>query len=220
MESFTRVSALSRQELSFLQRLSTPRKIQDFLDTIEMNHEPEGDTCLSPRRVLRERRAHCIEGAMLAAVALRLQGRAPLLLDLKATKHDYDHVVALFKEGSYWGAISKTNHGVLRYREPIYRSVRELVMSYFHEYFLNDTGQKTLRSYSVPVDLTRLDYLHWMTTEDDVWDIPLALESARHFTLLTPRQRRQLRNADSIEREMGRIVEWKTNSRKQLVRRG
>ncbi|MEQ1849405.1 MAG: hypothetical protein ABL890_02335 [Candidatus Peribacteraceae bacterium] len=209
MKQFDLSQALTQKEKLILSKLRTPRAIQDFLDTIPMNHEPEGDTCLSPRRVLREKRAHCIEGAMLAALALRLQGRPPLLLDLKSTKHDYDHVVTLFKEGGCFGAISKTNHGVLRYREPIYKNVRELVMSYFHEYFLNDSGKKTLRSYSVPVDLSELDHLDWITSEENVWEIPMALENARHFPILTPNQIKNLRPADLVEREMGKVKEWK-----------
>jgi len=199
---------LTQSELATLKRLNTPRKIQDFLDTIPMNFEPEGDTCLSPRRVLRERRAHCIEGAMLAAVALRLHGHRPLLLDLKAHKRDFDHAVAFFRIDGHWGAISKTNHAVLRYREPIYRSTRELAMSYFNEYFLED-GLKTLRSYSVPVDLSRFDHLPWITSEEDVWEIPTALEEARHFPILNRSQLRSLRPADKIEHEMAELTEWK-----------
>lgn len=200
---------LSPNELSILKKLNTPRKVQNFLDTIPMNFEPEGDTCLSPRRVLRERRAHCMEGAMLAAVALRLHGHKPLLLDLKAHEKDFDHVVTLFKNEKCWGAISKTNHGVLRYREPIYKSIRELAMSFFHEYFL-DSGMKTLRSYSVPVDLTKFDSLDWVTSEEDVWEIPASMDDARHIPILTLKQIRNLRPADKTEREMGKVVEWKS----------
>lgn len=127
--------------MSILRLLKTPRKIQDFLEEIPINFEPEGDTCLSPRRVLRERRAHCIEGAMLAALALRIQGERPLVLDLEASAQDHDHVIALFKRHGCWGAISKTNHAVLRYREPVYKTIRELVLSFFHEY-MDGTGRK------------------------------------------------------------------------------
>src|SRR3989338_1674505 len=122
-------------DITLLRSLRTPAKIQDFLDTIPMNFR---DTCYSPRTVLRERKAHCMEGAMLAAVALRFAGYPPLVLDLKSVPHDDDHVVAVFQKSDCWGAISKTNHGVLRYREPIYKTVRELALSYFHEYFLDD----------------------------------------------------------------------------------
>src|SRR5258706_1561416 len=107
---------LTRDELRQLRKLDTPRKIQDFLETIPLNREPDGDTCLSPRRVLRERRAHCIEGAMLAALAFRLHGERPLILDLTSSFHDLDHVIAVYKQHNHWGAISKTNHSVLRYR--------------------------------------------------------------------------------------------------------
>src|ERR1043166_4610055 len=124
---------LSAAEFRVLQRLRTPEKIQDFLNALPANFEPHGDTCLSVREVLKRRRAHCIEGAFLAACALWINGEPPLLLDLKATR-DYDHVVALFRRGGCWGAISKTNHLPLRYRDPVYRTLRELAMSYFHEY--------------------------------------------------------------------------------------
>lgn len=200
-------AALTKEEISLLRSLKTPQKIQDFLSSIPMNHEPEGDTCLSPRRVLREHRAHCIEGAMLAAVALRLQGFPPLILDLTASDDDFDHVVAIFRKGGCFGAISKTNHAVLRYREPIYRTVRELAMSYFHEYFLDD-GRKTLRSYSLPCDLSRFDRKGWITDEEDVWYIPESLVHIRHIPLLQRSQIHRLRPAEAIERKAGTIIEW------------
>jgi hypothetical protein len=193
------------QELRFLRPLTSPAKIQDFLDTIPMSFD-EGEY-LSPRRVLRERKAQCMEGAMLAAVALRMIGYPPFVMDLKTGRGDVDHVVAVFKQDSCWGAISKTNHSVLRYREPIYKNIRELAVSYFHEYFLND-GRKTLRSYSRPVNLSRFDRRGWMTSEDDVAYIPEYIDAVHHFSILTPSQITRLRKADPIERKMGRIVEW------------
>lgn len=199
---------LTKQELSILRALRTPQKIQDFLDSLPINKEKNGDTCLSPRRVLRERHAHCMEGAMFAALALRLHGHRPLLMDLKTTKKDFDHVVALFRVGGFWGAISKTNHAVLRYREPIYRTPRELALSYFHEYFLDD-GTKTLRSFSRPFDLSRFDKRGWMTDEDDLWYVPIALDDAPHVPLLNRAQIRKLRKADKIERDAGKLIEWK-----------
>lgn len=172
-----------KAELKVLRKLNTPSKIQDYLDKLPINFEPEGETCISPRRVLREGKAHCMEGAMFAAACLQLAGKQPLLLDLKTTKHDYEHVVAPFREGKHWGAISKTNHPVLRYRDAVYGSVRELVMSYFHEYFL-DTGVKTLRSYSRPFSLTRFDSEHWQTDEEDLWYIDRALDNSSHIFIL------------------------------------
>jgi len=206
-------SSLTEEEKTLLRSFKTPHKVQDFLCTIPMNHEPEGDTCLSPRRVLRERRAHCIEGAMLAAAALRLQGFPPLLLDLTASDTDFDHVIALFKINECWGAISKTNHAVLRYREPVYRTLRELAMSYFHEYFLDD-GRKTLRSYSLPCNLARFDDRRWFTDEKDVWYIPEFLGVVRHFPLLEQTHIRRLRRAEAIERNVGKIIEWPDPSTK------
>ncbi|HEV3410188.1 MAG TPA: hypothetical protein VG095_07830, partial [Chthoniobacterales bacterium] len=124
---------LSRQHATTLARLRTPQKIQDFVSELPTNFEPEGDTCLSVAEVLRQRRAHCIEGAFVAACALWMNGEPPLLMDFQATLDD-DHVIALFKRGGCWGAISKSNHIWLRWRDPVYRTPRELAMSYFHEY--------------------------------------------------------------------------------------
>lgn len=195
-------------ELKVLKRCKTPQGVQDFLETIPINFERGGDTCLSPRRVLREWRAHCMEGAMLAALALKLQGFKPLLLDLKSVWHDDDHVVALFKSRGRWGAISKTNHAVLRYREPVYRTLRELALSYFHEYFTND-GVKTLRSYSRPVNLSRFDSRGWMTSEQDVWYIPRYLDRVTHYPLLTRTMVKHLRKADRLEIKAGKLVAWR-----------
>ncbi|HLC95557.1 MAG TPA: hypothetical protein VJH89_03660 [Patescibacteria group bacterium] len=204
---------LSVKELAVLRKLSTPEKIQDFLDALPMNHEKQGDTCLSPRQVLKAKKAHCIEGAMLAAAALWLHGNEPLLLDLKTIRPDYDHIVALFQRNGYWGAISKTNHAVLRYRDPIYRTVRELALSYFHEYFLYTTGRKTLRSYSVPFSLKRFGTA-WITAEQDVWHIAEAIDDARHFSLVPKKNERFLRKTSLLERSIGRIPEWKKTDKR------
>lgn len=202
---------LTREEYLTLSRLKTPSRVQDFIETIPANFEPEGDTCLSPRRVLREQRAHCIEGAMLAALAFRLQKRPPLLILLRTTKDDFDHVITPFQEHNHWGAISKSNHAVLRYRDPIYKTIRELVMSYAHEY-TNDDGKKTLRGYTQPLDLSRFDDGGWMTTEENVWDVANALADLPNNQLMTPHQARCLRRSDPIEQEMGTIVRWKKST--------
>ena len=197
------------KEFATLKKLSTPQKIQDFLDGIKINFEPKGDTCHSPLVVLQTRRAHCIEGAMLAAAALWVHGYPPLLLDLKTINNDQDHVVTLFKKGNYWGAISKTNHAVLRYRDPIYKTPRELAMSYFHEYFLNKNGKKTLRSYSrTPFDLSKQD-TNWLTSRENLWDVAVALDVALHTAILPKNMQRHLRPARPIERQAGKIVEWR-----------
>ncbi len=198
---------LTSQELGALKRLNTPPKIQDFLNSLANNFELKGETCMSPRRVLRERRAHCMEGAMLAALALRLQGQQPIVMDLKAARGDQDHVVTLFKQRGHWGALSKTNHAVLRYREPIYRTLRELALSYFHEYFL-DTGRKTLVSYSAPFDLGQFDQKNWMTAEKDLFFIPRALDRTTHKAIAPKQVLQRLRKADAVEIAYGKIIEW------------
>ncbi len=207
------MQGLTTQERKILKSLTRPRRVQDFLDTIPINFEVGGDTVLSPRRVLREYRAHCIEGALLAACAFALQGRRPLLLDLTSARRDDDHVVALFQEQGRWGAVSKTNHAVLRYREPVYRTVGELAMSYFHEYFLDD-GRKTLRSYSRPVDLSRFYRRGWMVDEDNLWYIVDALNDAPHTDILHTGQGNALRRADRIEIEAGKLTQWKSSKKK------
>jgi len=199
---------LSKKELASLRRLSSPQKIQGYLESLPFNFEKSGETLMSPQRVLKEKRAHCLEGALLAAAALWLQGEKPLLLDLKTHKKDQEHVVALFRRNGYWGAISKTNHAVLRYRDPIYESVRELALSYFHEYFLNSNGQKTLESYSTPFDLSTLGDA-WVTDEEDLWHISKRLDRVRHFPVVPKKNQRQIRKATKVEREAGTITEWK-----------
>ncbi len=204
-----RISRLivSHPELQSLSRLTTPKKIQDFLDTIPINHERKIDTCSSPLVTLRRGSAHCLEGALVAALALWMHGFPPLLMDLKTTRDDIDHIVALFRIGGYWGGITKTNHAVLRYREPIYRDLRELAASFFHEYSLPD-GRKSLRSYSMAFDLRR--YQHdWILAEGPLWDLERLIDEARHFKLVNRKQIAALRVADDIEIRAGKLVEWK-----------
>ena len=196
---------LTRAEFSVLARLSTPAKIQGFLDALPSNFEIGGQTCLPVREVLRQRRAHCIEGAMLAACALWVHGEPPLLMDLRAER-DYDHVVALFRRGTFWGAISKTNPPVLRWRDPVYRSLRELAMSYLHEY-ANNRAQKTLRSYSRPFDLRGFDPTLWVTGRKNCWEVGEAVDETRHYRLVTKRQARVLRLRDAMERKAGALLE-------------
>ena len=200
-------------EMKVLRRLTTPAKIQDFLNAMPFNFELDGDTCKSPRHVLAERNAQCMEGAMFAAAALRLLGHPPLVVDLEASKGDYDHVIAVFKVRGRWGAISKTNHGVLRYREPVYASIRELAMSYFHEYFLKN-GRKTMRTFSRPVNLSRFDGKNWMTSEEPVWFVPEHLCHIPHTQILKTKDVAALRKADDVEIRAGEILEWRKPARR------
>lgn len=199
-------TALTRSERKVFNNLSTPKKIQDYLNSLPMNFS-EDDPCFCPRDVMRERKAHCMEGALLAAAALWYHGQKPLLLDLTTTEDDEDHVVALFKVDAFWGAISKTNHGVLRYREPIYKTVRELALSYFHEYFLN-TGKKTLRTYSKPFNLSKYRHLNWLTSREGILDLIDEMANSPHIEILTKAQIKNLRLADKVEIAAGKVVEW------------
>ncbi len=199
---------LTREEARTLRRLDTPAKIQDFLDQIPFNFEENGPTHMSPRRALRRGLAHCIEGALIAALALALRGEPPLLMDLVAKGNDDDHVVALYRRGGYWGAVSKTNHATIRFRDPVYRTLRELALSYFHEWFLNTTGEKTLVSYSRPLHLARSG-LDWATSEEDLWWLDKRLNALSHYPLVPRGNRRFIRTADPMELKAGRLVEWK-----------
>ena len=174
---------LTRSEARLLASLTPTWRIQEYLDN-SLLYDTEGGTCRSPRRVIRDGVCQCMDGALFAAAALRMQGLPPLILDLEAEQDD-DHVLAVFKTRHGWGAIGRSNYSGLRYREPVYRTIRELVMSYFESYF-NLRRQKTLRAYSRPVNLARFDSIHWMTTEDDVWDIPNHLVRIPHTRIAPP----------------------------------
>lgn len=198
-------------EFDAFKKLTTPAKVQDFLDDFPINFEPHGSTCRSPLYVLRQKKAQCLEGALLAAAIFWYHGKRPLLLDLETPDSDDDHVVTLFKQDGHWGAVSKTNHAVLRYRDPVFKTVRELVMSYFNEYFL-DSGEKTLRRYSKPFDMLTFDD-DWLTTRRMMWNVEDEIIKSPHIKILTPKMTRELRPADPIEIAAGKLVEWKKPKR-------
>jgi len=178
-------------ERALFKRLEAPLKIQGWLSTVR--YDPEPGT-RSPRWVIRERKANCFEGAIFAAAALRTLGHRPLLVDMRSHNDD-DHVLAVFKQNGAWGCIAKSNFTVLRFREPVYRTIRELMLSFFDVYF-NSIGEKTLRAYSVPFDLSRFDTIDWMTTDADISDIGDALDKARHYPVLNRAQIRDLTLTD------------------------
>lgn len=195
----------TQKEQALIRKLNTPGKVQDFLNGLKFNFEKKGETLKSPLMVLRTGSAHCIEGAILGAYILSRHGFPPLVLHLKTTKGDFDHVITPFKEHGLWGALSKTNHAVLRYREPIYRDIRELVMSYFHEYFL-DSGVKTLRKYSRPLNLNVFEK-GWEIAEENLWGIDEKLDKIKHYDILPKEALKNLRKADKVEIQAGEIVE-------------
>ncbi len=198
---------LSKKELTVFKKLSDPIKIQNFIDQMPINWEKKGETYMSPRRALRENKAHCLEGALIAAAVLWHNGEKPLILDLKA-EGDIDHVIALYKRNGYWGAISKTNHSTLRFRDPVYKTIRELALSYFHEYWNDKTGKKALKSYSKPFNLKRLG-TKWITSEEDLGNIAEIMDNLPHKTIFPVKNKKFLRPADKMERRAGELVEWK-----------
>ncbi|MFN0122376.1 MAG: hypothetical protein ACKV2V_17925 [Blastocatellia bacterium] len=195
---------LNKAELAVLKKLRTPEKIQSFLDAeIGYNKEKDGETCRSPRRVLRDRVGHCAEGAFLAAAALRAHGHAPLIVDLEAVRDD-DHLLAVYRQHNHWGAIAKSNYSGLRFREPVYRNIRELVMSYYAHYY-NLAGELTLRAFSRPVNLARFDRHGWETREDDLWDICEYFCTVPHSRVLPLPLERKRRRLDQRLFEAGRV---------------
>jgi hypothetical protein len=189
---------LSPGDFRTLRALNTPPRIQRFLDALTYQY---ADTAWSPQRALRERKGHCLEGALLAAAALRIHGHPPLLMDLESVRDD-DHVIALYRERGLWGGIAKSNYAGLRFRAPIYRTLRELALSYFENYY-NLRGERTLRAYSRAVDLARLDAQHWMTAENDVWCVAELLVAARHYPLFPDKVARALPHLDRRSFEAG-----------------
>jgi len=204
--------SVTGKEFALLARLSTPQKIQKFLNAIPANHEDGGETILSVREVLRQQRAHCIEGAFVAACALWVHGDPPLVMHMDCATSDYPHVLALFRRGGAWGAISKTNGAVLRFRDPVYRTLRELAMSYFHEYS-DRQGRKTLRSHSAAFDLRRIDPALWVTCAFACDEANARLAALRHYPLISVRQQRLLSPRDAFERAAAKVVEYPREAR-------
>jgi len=199
---------LTATEFAELRRLDTPQKIQAYLYGLGQNFEVSGETCKTVREVLRTRNAHCIEGAMLAACALWVQGEPPLLMDMRAVR-DYDHVVALFRRHGRWGALSKTNGIGLRSRDPVYRTLRELAISYFHEY-CNGRHHKTLREFSVPYDLRRVDPSVWVSGDDrNAWEVAETLDDLRHFKLVNGRHLKALGRRDRFEKKVSGMMQYR-----------
>ncbi len=211
---------LNPDELSLIKKLNTPKKIQDFLDAVPFNFQKKGQTYFSPRRLLRKKSAHCLEGALFAYLCLCYHNYESYILDLKvkkSAKEDFDHVVAIFAikikgGGKTWGAISKTNHAVLRYRDPIYKSSDEVARSYFHEYFLDD-GQKTLDSYSKPLAIFKKFGLSWITKEDDLHDIAEWIDNSAHFKFVAKGVQKMIRKVGKTEIKGAAITEWDKNSK-------
>jgi hypothetical protein len=191
----------SPKELRILRSLRTPARIQRFLDDMPYHH---AKTAWSPRLVLQHRTAHCLEGALFAAAALRVNGFPPLVWDLESVRDD-DHVLAVFQVGRHWGAIGKSNFAGLRYREPVYRSLRELAMSYFDSYF-NLLGERTLRAFATrPVNLKKFDSRDWMTTEEDLWYIAEHLCEIPHTKVLSPAMEKRLSRIGARNLAAGKV---------------
>ena len=203
---------LTQDEHKVFRGLNSPKKIQDFLDSLPINFELAGETYMSPRRVLATRTAHCFEGALLAAAALAYHGGKPHLLDLRTSPNDEDHVITVFKENGRWGAISKTNHVMLRYRDPVFKTPRELAMSYFNEYSLAD-GSKNLREYSDPIDLSKYAPEKWVIAKSDLHWLVDKTDSCRHYPVAPRKNIRRLRKTDNIERKILEMTEWKKSGK-------
>ena len=204
---------LTQDEITVFARLSSPERIQDFVTEMPSNAEPDGDTCYSVRVALRKNRCHCIEGVFIAACALMLHGQPALLMDFQA-RGDDDHVLALFRRGRFWGAISKSNSIWLRWRDPVYASARELAMSYFHEYILGP--KKSLRRVSLPFNIGAYRAEDWITAEEDCWNMAGELDRARHMQLITAAQARRLKLRDRFETYADTIKEYTADGTRKV----
>lgn len=209
---------LNEKERVIVRKLDIPQKVQDFLDKLPFNFEERRETYYSPRKMLRKGKCHCFEGALFAYLCLKYHGLEAYILDLKVKDRfrksgvESDHAICIFKQGGRWGAISKTNHSVLRWRDPIYISVREVAVTYFHEYFL-DSGEKTLRSYSKPFDVFKKFGYRWIIDEDDLDHIAEALDRSPHFLFVPKSSEKFLRKAGKTEIKGASIVEWNRKKR-------
>ena len=184
--------ALTRQEQQLMSSLNSPYKIQGFLDSVPYSTEP---VYRCPLQVLRDRLAHCFDGALFAAAALRRIGYPPLILDMIPNERDDDHLLALFKQQGYWGAVAKSNFVGLRFREPVFRTLRELVLSYFEQYY-NVEREKTLRGYTIPLNLEVFDEYHWTTSDASLERIARRTDEIRRFSLLTAKMASALSPVD------------------------
>lgn len=202
-------SLLSPAERAVFKKLDTPNRIQDYLDALPQNFShSRGGTLRSPRRMIQNPSAYCFEAAVFAAASLAYHNREPLILDLRAIEPDVDHVVAVFKENGLWGAISKTNYSVLKWRDPVYKTIRELVMSYFHEYFL-DNGTKSFKDYSLPFNLKKFKPERWVVAEEPLEWLAVALDNAPHYPTAPKTIFKKTRKASPAEIAASDTREWR-----------
>jgi hypothetical protein len=198
---------LTPAEHRLFSRLDSPQKIQTYIDRVPANYELGGDTVLSPRRMIQDHVAHCAEGALFAAAVLMFHGQRVWLMDLQALPRDQDHIVTLFRQRGLWGAISKTNHAILRWRDPIYRSARELAMSYAHEYCLPG-GKKSLLAYSKPFSLARYAPKRWVIAGEDLHWLMDELDASPHVPVAPKRALQSRRRSSPVELRAQEVVEW------------
>jgi hypothetical protein len=211
---------LSADELKIVKSLNSPAKIQDYLDALRQNNSKIGSSITSPRQVLKSKKAHCIEGALLACTSLLFNRQYAWLMDLRASSDDEDHVVCLFRQNGFWGAISKTNHPVLRWRDPIYKTVRELAVSYFNEYFLfadehfdkkvlkKKLGSKTLRAYSKPFAISKYGAKAIWLAKDLDW-LAEELDESPHYPIVPKSAIKKLRKAALVEIKAANLEQFK-----------
>jgi hypothetical protein len=192
-------AGLTKTEARRISGLTSPPKIQAFLDALEYSEEVR---YRCPLTVVRDMKGHCFDGAVFAAAMLRRIGHSPLILDIVPNDNDDDHILALYKVNGHWGSVAKSNYTGLRFREPIHRTVRELIISYF-EVFFNAIGEKTMRAYTRPLNLKEFDKLQWEINDASLDAIAERLDEIRKFKPLTPKMIRNLSFADQRSVQAG-----------------
>ncbi|MFH0804120.1 MAG: hypothetical protein V1896_00775 [Candidatus Zambryskibacteria bacterium] len=203
-----------------IKKLNTPQKVQNFLDKVPFNFEEGGETYWSPQKALRKGKMHCFEGATFACFCLKQHKIENYLMDLKVKnlKKDSDHTLCIFRINKFWGAISKTNHSVLRWRDPIYKTPRELALSYFHEYFL-DNGEKSLASFSKPFDIWKKFGTDWIRGEEDLDEIAEALDKSPHVDFVSKKNKKFVRKVGKTEIKGAAVTEWQKKGKNGRIKK-
>jgi hypothetical protein len=195
------ITAFSRKERQIIRNHRTPAQVQRFLSNLPYNREIGGSTCLSFRSAILYDRAHCLEGALIAAAILEQHGYPPLLISIES-QDKLDHVLFLYRKGKRYGSVARSRDIGLHGRKPVFRTVRDLVMSYYDPY-IDSTGRITGYAVANLYDLGNYD---WRFSPRNVWKVERHLQEIPH---------KAIRGSDArYEKWLGRYKEFKKRAPK------